>query len=176
MINCFQRFFRAKDGSVAVEFAMIALPFTLLLTGIVEVAVLYGSSIVLEGATADAARLVRTGQAQAAADPETAFRDQLCQHVASFIPCPEIQYEAIHMAGDDFDSFEDYAPQYDADGNFVPQGFDTGGSDSVVLIRVVHRYTYLTPLLGAIMSGGGQGRVTLMSTAVIKNEPFEFGS
>jgi Flp pilus assembly protein TadG len=168
--------FKDDSGVVAIEFAMLSVPFIILLMGIVECSVLYGSGIVLEGASAEAGRLIRTGQAQDSADPEALFKEKLCEQVADIIPCDEIQYEVIKM-GASFANFDDFAPHFDADGNFVPQGFDAGGSNDVILIRSVYQYTYLVPFIAAIMNGGeSASRVMLMSTTVIKNEPFEFGS
>ena len=47
-----------------VEFAVIAIPFFTLIIGIIEVGLIFWAGYELENATAAAARLVRTGQAQ----------------------------------------------------------------------------------------------------------------
>lgn len=167
--------FRKDNGVVAVEFAMISLPFCMLLTGIVELSVFYGAAIVLEGATAEAGRLVRTGQAQEAADPEGMFREMLCDKVSEIIPCPKIQYEVIAMGQGTFGDAEMMEPQFDESGDLVPQGFDAGGDGEIVLIRAVYRYEFMTPFMGKLMAGASGGNtVTLMATTIIKNEPFEF--
>lgn len=165
----------AKDqGVVAIEFAMLAVPFCILLVGIVELSLSFAASFMLEGGTIEAARLVRTGEAVDSGDAETAFRDQLCDQVSFMIPCGDIVYESILLAG--FSNAADFAPQYDAAGNLVSQGFNVGGSSDVVLVRTFYRYEFMTPFLATVVTGGGGGgSMALMSTAVIRNEPYQFG-
>jgi Flp pilus assembly protein TadG len=55
---------RDRRGSVAIEFSLIAIPFFMLLFGVLEVGIIFFGSSMLEKATADAGRLIRTGQAQ----------------------------------------------------------------------------------------------------------------
>jgi Flp pilus assembly protein TadG len=176
MLKRLKSWLRKDSGVVAIEFAMLSMPFIVLLMGIVEISVLYASSIVLEGGAAEAGRLIRTGQAQGSTDPEAAFKDKLCDEVSGIIPCAQIQYEVIKMADNAFPSIADYAPQFDAAGNFIPQGFNAGSSSDVILIRAVYQHDFLVPFLGILINGTGSQKVTLMSTTVIKNEPFTFGS
>src|SRR5216684_501290 len=58
-----RRFVRRKDGSVAVEFAMVAAPFFALLFAIMETAIVFFAGQALETAVGDSARLIMTGQA-----------------------------------------------------------------------------------------------------------------
>ena len=59
-----RRFIKAKDGVAAVEFALIAAPFFMLLFAILEVAMIFFSSLVLENGVINAARTIRTGEFQ----------------------------------------------------------------------------------------------------------------
>ena len=61
-----RRFARRKDGSVAIEFGMVAAPFFALLFAIMETAIVFFAGQALETAVADSARLIMTGQAQSA--------------------------------------------------------------------------------------------------------------
>ena len=61
----FRRFVRANDGVTAVEFAIVATPFFALMFAIFETAFVFLGQQTLETAVANAARQVRTGQAQA---------------------------------------------------------------------------------------------------------------
>ena len=56
------QFLRDDGGSVAVEMAIVGPPFILLMLTIVEMALTIVAQSVLDGATRDAARLLRTGQ------------------------------------------------------------------------------------------------------------------
>ncbi|MED5423054.1 MAG: TadE/TadG family type IV pilus assembly protein, partial [Pseudomonadota bacterium] len=59
-------YIKKNDGATAIEMAFIALPLCYFMIGIIEIALMFTTSIVLEGATSDASRLVRTGQVQQA--------------------------------------------------------------------------------------------------------------
>lgn len=167
---------RRSEGVVAVEFALIALPFFILLIGMIEMALFFAAGTVLEGGSAAASRLIRTGQVQLSADPQSTFETALCEHVGPMLDCSKIQYEVIHVAEGTFAGAENYEPQFDADGNLVPSGFATGNSNDVVMVRSMYRYSFLTPFLGAMMTGGvGDNTMTHMSVSVLRAEPYNFG-
>ena len=52
----------SKDvrGSVLIEFALVSIPFFMLLFGVLEVGIIFFGNSMLEKATSDAARLIRT--------------------------------------------------------------------------------------------------------------------
>ena len=149
MRNVFKKWFYDEDASTAVEFALVSFPFIFLLVGIIELSVMFAAMSTLDAATNDAARLIRTGQAQMSADPEDAFKQLLCDRASVFLDCNNIQYEVIHMNG--FSDFASYPATYDEDGNLQSQGFDAGAVDDVILIRAAYRYPLLTPLLGTAL-------------------------
>ena len=62
--NILRRFRRSRAGSAAVEFALVAPVFFALLFAIIEVAIMFFASQVLETITQDSARALMTGQAQ----------------------------------------------------------------------------------------------------------------
>jgi Flp pilus assembly protein TadG len=58
------RFARDRKGATAVEFAFVAAPFFLLVFAILEIALIFFASAIIEEAVADAARDIRTGELQ----------------------------------------------------------------------------------------------------------------
>lgn len=174
--SLFRAFRKSDDGTTAIEFAMLSVPFTLLLVGLVETGLFFTAGVLLDGASQDAARLIRTGQAQNSGDPQTMFEDRLCQKVGVFIDCNDLLYEAIPVADNSFDSVDGMTPSFDEDGNLESQGFATGGSNDVVVIRVAYRYNFLTPFIGHFMGeAADRDGALLMTTVVARNEPYNFG-
>jgi Flp pilus assembly protein TadG len=164
---------RRQEGTTAIEFSLMAIPYFMLTIGIMEVSIMYASACLLEGATNSAARLIRTGQVQQAegVDPQEMFRDAICDYASVLLACDKIVIEVRPM-----DSFTDYdalAAQYDEDGNLVSQGFDAGGSNNRILIRVAYRYEMLTPFIGPLLVGADNSRL-FMSTIVLQTEPYDF--
>lgn len=165
---------RRTDGAVAIEFALVALPFFAMVIGLLEVSLMYASAVVLEGGTVQAARAIRTGQVQQSANPEETFKDLLCARTASVIPCESLRYEVIHPPGDTFGDLEGVPPQYDDDGNLESQGFDAGGISDVVVIRTSYRYRFITPMMAPLLSAASDHGVTLLSTVTLRSEPYDF--
>lgn len=165
-----------RKGSVAVEFALVSIPFIYCTIAIIELSMYFAATNMLEGGISNSARIIRTGQLQQQTDlpPEEAFRNEVCNHIFGLIECDDLQIEVIAMPDDQFSSVGDYTPNYDEDGNFVPRDFDAGGSGDVVMIRAHYVYRLLTPLFAQILSPRHDGRVTLMSTVVLQSEPYDF--
>lgn len=166
---------RNKEGTTAIEFSLLAIPYVFLTVGIIEMAMMFTTASMLEAATGSAARMIRTGQIQQATnDPATQqnmFRDAFCEF-AVLVNCSQVQLEVINIG--DFSSFGDFAPSFDGDGNMVSQGFDSGGVSDVILIRVAYRYTLMTPFIGNLLGESGTNSRLFVSTVVLQNEPYEF--
>lgn len=161
-----------EQGATAVEFSILAVPFFLFLICIIEVALLMANSSILEGATNDAARLIRTGQIQqSTADPEETFRQALCSH-AVIMDCQKFQFHVTVL--DDFAQANEETPLFDDEGNLEDQNFDAGGSGAIVMIRVSYLYNLLTPVIGRFFSNFPGNRRMIMSTVIMQTEPYEF--
>jgi len=179
MIKQLKSFLVKNDGATAVEFSFFAIPFAFLMVGMVEVGMLSTAGTLLQGATDDAARLIRTGQAQNSGDPQGAFENKLCEKVSLLIDCDDLVYEVIKI--DENQGFGGIAgnmllvePTFDPNGDLVPGGFDAGNENSLVIARVTYRYPLFSPFVGPILSDRGDNTKLLMSTAIIQNEPYDF--
>ena len=172
-INKFKQFQRKEDGATAVEFAFVAVPFTFLLLGIVEISLFFAASNLMHGATSDAARLVKTGQIQqdTSGDPQALFEAAICDHAKVFADCDKIQYEVITM--NDFGAFGNYDPTYDENGDLNSQGFNAGGTNDTVLIRTSYLYEFALPFVKQIFGEGPSGKKRIETTIVLQVEPYD---
>ncbi len=161
-----------EDGSTAVEFALIGIPFIFMVIGIIEMALMFTSQSLLEASTNEASRLIRTGAVQQGGGVD-AFEDELCDFANLLMACDEIQYQV-----DSVDSFQDAQDfpdaSFDDEGNLNNQGFDAGGVSDVVLIRIAYKYPIKTPMMQFILSNNNDGNRILLSTVVLQTEPYEF--
>ncbi|MEM9470182.1 MAG: TadE/TadG family type IV pilus assembly protein [Pseudomonadota bacterium] len=173
ILSIFRRDIRQdEEGVTAVEFALVGLPFIFMIIGIVEMALMFTAQSLLEASTAEASRQIRTGAVQQGGG-ETMFQDALCEFADAFIPCPEIQYQVVSM--DSFEEIEDLPPpSFDDDGNLEDQEFTPGGVSDVVMIRTAYNYPIKTPLMQLALTNDSNGKRILMSTVVLKTEPYEF--
>ncbi len=172
MLKFLRNLVKRREGSTAIEFSLVAIPYFMLSLGIIELSLMYTSASLLEGATDSAARLIRTGQVQqSSGDPEQMFRDAMCNFVNVLIDCNDVTIEVLTM--NSYSDFSSMGVVLDGDGNMVSQGFDPGGSNDRVLIRVGYKYTMKTPLVGPLLNGPDGGTL-FISTIVLQTEPYEF--
>jgi Flp pilus assembly protein TadG len=167
---------RRSEGSVAVEFALISIPFVYLTIAIVELSLFFAAANMLEGGVNESARMIRTGQLQAQAqeDQEAIFREAVCDKLFVLINCENVQIEVVAIGEGTFIGIEDLEPVYDDDGNLVPREFNAGDSKDVVMIRASYRYQLLTPLFSRLFSKEEDHTIPLLTTVILQTEPYDF--
>jgi Flp pilus assembly protein TadG len=72
------RFRANKRGAVAIEFALIALPFFLMMFAIIEISLSFAAQEVMANATDDVSRQLRTGQLKATNVSGTKLKTVIC--------------------------------------------------------------------------------------------------
>ncbi|NCO04419.1 MAG: pilus assembly protein [Alphaproteobacteria bacterium] len=176
-LRSINQWFRKEDGTTAVEFSLIGVPFVFMIIGIIEMAMMFTTQSLIEYGTSQGARLIRTGQVQQGGG-EAAFRDAVCGTVAitpsrNFIDCNDLQYQVVAL--DSFGDAQDFGdPTFDEDGNLQDQSFDAGDVNDVVMIRVAYRYPIMTPMMGVMLSNNGDNARIMLSTTVLQTEPYDF--
>jgi Flp pilus assembly protein TadG len=163
-----------QRGATAVEFALISLPFIMLIVGVLELAMFYARATVLEGATTAAARVIRTGEAQKSPNAQNLFEQQLCAQISMVMACDDLIYEVIRPNSDDFATANNLAANFDSDGNLISGGFNAGDMSDVVVVRTAYRYHFVTPFLGPILGGNQANSKLMMATSTMRNEPYDF--
>ena len=89
-----RRFRRNRRGSAAVEFALVAPVFFALLFAIIETAIMFFASQVLETMTANASRLIMTGTEQNSGTSSLAdFQQKVCNQIPALFSCANISVD-----------------------------------------------------------------------------------
>lgn len=173
MILRIRQWLKREEGTTAVEFSLVAVPFVFLIVGTIEMALMFTAQSVLQESTFTAARLIRTGQIQQSdgGDPETMFRERVCSFSELMIPCGDIKFQVRTLPS--FADAGDEPTPFDADGNFADEGFDPGGASDIVMIRVAYNYPIRTPLMQSILANYGGNKRSMLSTIVLQTEPYE---
>ena len=173
MGNFWGRWVREERATTAVEFSMIGIPFILMIVGIVEMALMFTVQSVIQQATFDAARLIRTGQLQQGGlgDPETAFRQAVCDFADLVVPCGEIQYTVETL--DDFGDAGEEPAEFDDEGNLEDTEFDPGVENDIVLIRVAYNFPIRTPMMKPLLANSTGGKRSIFSTIIFQTEPYD---
>lgn len=166
-----RKWLRNRDGSAAIEFAMVAMPFFLMMFALLELGMVFVVDSVLANATFETGRLVRTGQAGAAAMTREQFRTDLCSRMSVFSADCENRLSVDVRV---IPTFATPLPDPMEDGETFDEGqlgFDYGAPGSLVVVRVWYKQPLVTTFLSQGLSRLGDGSSRLMSTTAFRNEP-----
>jgi Flp pilus assembly protein TadG len=163
------RFAQNRSGASALEFAIIGVPLILLLLAIFEIAFIYMGNFSLENAVNQAARLVRTGQAQNF--NAASFKQSVCEALL-----PPLSCEGLKLDVRTFDSFgsSELTSPVDGQGNMKQDfSFDPGARNDVVVVRAFYEWPLLKAFPAPIdFATPNNGSPVLIATAAFRNEPF----
>jgi Flp pilus assembly protein TadG len=171
-----------RRGATAVEFALIATPFLVMLFALVEIMMIFFVQTTLEAAVAEEARRIRTGQVQTAALSKAQFKQAVCDRMYGMGDCTNrlfVMVQSFTTAPDALSA----APW--ADGTLTPgsaadEPYDNSVAGQIVVVRSFYVWPLMTPGLGMMQSFSGFSSPTLgdanrmlVATAAFRNEPFQ---
>jgi Flp pilus assembly pilin Flp len=170
--NILRRFRRNRQGSAAVEFAMVAPLFFVLLFAIIETGIMFFAGQVLETIAQDSARQIMTGQAQAKAYSQSDFHDKyVCKQIPALFSCDSI-YVDVQSYGSAFPGTPPPS-QIDGSKNFINNmKYCPGNGGDVVVVRLFYQWPLFVTALGYDISNLAGGLRLLYATAAFRNEPF----
>jgi Flp pilus assembly protein TadG len=162
----------SKAGSAALEFAFVAPIFFLLLMGTLEVGIMFVGSFILQNATADAARQIRTGQVALGNVSQAQFRQLVCAKMPALLQCDShLQIDVQTFAN--FGSVALPNPVR-ADGTLDPSlnNWAPGSVCSIVLVRSFYTWDVATPFLTPFLVNMANNQHLLSAAAAFRNEPY----
>ncbi len=168
-------FKRDEVAATAVEFALLAFPFFLIVAAILQTSVVFLSTQILESAVHDATRSIRTGQTQKSSGTLETFRAQICDRLFGLYPdCSRLHLRVIEITN--FESAGVVVPTdvtctQNCDWT-IPQIWLPGVGKSTVLVQAYYRYP-ITLQFGPLgMSNMADGSRLIGTATVFQNEPF----
>jgi Flp pilus assembly protein TadG len=184
-----RRFRRNRDGSAAVQFMLIAPLFFALLFAVVETAIMFFASQVLETVAQESARAIMTGQAQngspsvcgGAPCTPASFKAYVCSQIPAILNCNNISV--------DVQNYQTFANititnPIDSNGNLNSGnfGYNPGGSssctgnvsctNSIVKVTLYYPWQLFVTGLGYNISSMAGNKRLLTAIAVFRNEPY----
>ena len=169
------RLWRNRRAATAVEFALIALPFVMLLIGIVEIGMVFMVASALESATDVAARQIRIGamQSQTTAPTAATFKTAVC---GQMVWLAGVCTSNLEVDVRTFTQFQSIAlPNPVSGGALLAQPqlqFSLGGPGSIVLVRTYLPWTLIAPMLDKMATQTSNGQIIISATATFRNEPY----
>lgn len=187
-----RRFRKSEDGTAVVEFAILALPFFILVFATIEAFVAFAGEQLLENAVDTMGRQIRTGQITFNAGKPTdltaaQFRTKFCAEVSLMIKCPPTEdpdNRKLYLDVRQFATFADVPKSIprvssSAYGDLDPSSFDykPGGPGTINIVRAYYRWEVTTdlvrPYITNVRPEGKQPKDYLMvATAAFRNEQY----
>ena len=150
----------ARQGSVAVEMALLSPIFFLFLMGTTETCLMLGAAQLLENAAYNTSRLAKTGYVTTGNTQSQTVSQVLTTELKSYGAL--INTANVTMTEADYNSFTAAASGGGTSGY--------GTQQQIVVYTVTYPWKLFTPMLSAII--GTAGIVNLTSTIVVRNEPY----
>lgn len=177
-----RRLMGRRDGATTIEFAILTIPFFVMICASLETFVAFTGEQLLANATETVARKIRTGEIKPGYS-EKDFRKLFCEEIKLLMPCSAAEIDTPDKLYLDVRSFTKYTdiptsvPLVDSKFDKTAIKFAPGGKKSINIVRAYYRWQVVTdlvrPLLTNVQSADGSKRDYLMvATAVVQNEDY----
>jgi Flp pilus assembly protein TadG len=174
-------FARDEDGAVAIEFAVLALPFFALIFAILETSLVFFAGQILDSAVQDASRKIRTGQAQAMT--VSSFRTEICNGLYGLFKCADLKVRVRPINSYDSSSTsigggsvikstcQATGDPADCDWTLTEE-YNSGSGNSIILVEAYYKWPVMLNLPGFNLATQAGGTRLLAAVRVFSNEPF----
>ncbi|MEI9402439.1 pilus assembly protein [Mesorhizobium sp. Cs1330R2N1] len=173
-------FFSDRRGSTAMEFALLAIPFALLVFAILESCISFAGQEVMANVTDDVARQLRTGQLQKTNVTEASIKQLICSRLEIMVAkdCPGLLVDLR-----EYPSFADAATAgfKIVNGDIVlVQGTNSmnftvspGLAETINMLRVFYKWPVMTDFMAKSMANLKDGKTLHFASVTWQNEPFD---
>lgn len=173
------RFLGDRRGSTALEFAMLAVPFALLVFAILESCISFAGQEVMANITDDVARQLRTGQIRRTDMTEATLKDMICNRLEIMVAkdCPGLEVDLR-----EYPTFADAAKAgfKIQDREIVLTGTNPatftvspGLAESINMLRVFYKWPVMTDFMAKSMANLKDGNTLHFTSVTWQNEPFD---
>ena len=178
--NILRRFRRNRRASAAVEFALVAPIFFGLLFAIIETAIVFFASQVLETITQDSARIIETGQSQSGlitgcattGCTQAQFGQYVCGQIPTLFSCSGMYVDVESCPSASGFSCVAFNSQI-SNGTFTNNmQYTPGGPGYIVVVKLFYIWPLFVTGLGYNVANLSGSQRLLTATAVFKNEPY----
>ena len=168
-------FARDDRGVTAIEFAFLGLPFFTIIFAILETAMMFFASQVLDSAVEDASRMIRTGQAQSSGYGMSNFRTLMCGYTFNlFGDCSAIKIKVTVISN--FSSATTNPTVQTCTATTctwtLTEAYAAGLGRDVVQVSAFYRWPLLVVLPYFNLKNQPDNYRLISATRVFRNEPF----
>jgi Flp pilus assembly protein TadG len=178
-----RRLLRSRDGAAAIEFALLAIPYFLIVFAIIETFVAYTGEQLIGNAVDTMARQMRTGEIKNDTK-ESDFRAKFCEEISILIQCSGGDSDRLILDVRSFSTYADIPTTIPRVGGAsfgalaATNAYQPGGSGTINMLRAYYRWEIITDLVRPYISnirpadGSLPKEFLIVATATYKNEDY----
>jgi Flp pilus assembly pilin Flp len=169
-----RRLRRDDSGATAVEFAMVSVPFLMMLFGIIAVGLFFYTTFSLENAIETAARPIRTGEAQTTGMTRDQFKATVCTQLPPYVDCDG----KLRINVQSFNVGQAITPPacVNAGGNLVAPAstpYAPGAANQIMLVTACLQWSLAGELPYIRLGSMADGSALIQASTTFKIEPFQ---
>lgn len=189
----FRALARSRDGAAAIEFAMLAIPYFMVIFAILETFVAFAAEELVSNAVDTMSRRMRTGQitynlGRTTDMSQTQFRQAFCNEISILISCSTSEVATPSKLYLDVQTFATFAaipttiPKVStdryADLNTAAFKYTPGGAGTINMLRAYYRWEIITdlirPYITTIRPSGSSmpTQYLIVATTAFQNEQY----
>lgn len=166
------RFRKNDDGTAAIEFAIVAMPFLLIIFAILEFSFIFFGERIIHVSTQDAARLIKTGQVRSSTHSEAQFRAEICTNTLMRL----FDCDSLHINVQQIPVFgPPPALAFKSDGSIDTSsfGFTPGDQSSLNIVMLYYDWPLFVNWGGLGIANWSTNKEALLGTThAFMNEPY----
>jgi Flp pilus assembly protein TadG len=180
-------FRRSRDGAAAIEFALLAIPYFMVVFAIIETFIAFAGEELVSNAVDTMGRKIRTGQITAANTDRTAFRTAFCKEISILITCSATEAATPNKLFVDVQKFATFgaipttiprkstASFSDLDTSALQ--YAPGGAGTINMVRAYYKWQVIGDLIRPYISNvrpadGSSAYFLIVATAAFQNEQY----
>jgi len=189
-----RRLFKSSEGATAIEFAILAIPFLMIVFATFETFIAFTGEQLVSNAVDNMARRVRTGQITFGLNrstdmTRTQFRQEFCNQISIMITCTNTEAATPDKLWIDLEQVTNFSdiptnvPLKATNGgknkdlDTTKINFTPGGAGKINMFRAYYRWTITTDLVRPYISniqseGSTKGQFLIVATSAFQNENY----
>lgn len=167
---------RHEDGTTAIEFGIIAIPFFMFIFGLMAVSSYFFIMTSIEKGMDQSSRLIRTGQTNTMQMKVKDFKKSICDRAGGWVKCNQLQ-----VFVQKFDEWSDIAPQpcitnNKASVNTANENDDlsayAGEATDIVLVTACYKWKFAMRLPYIDLGQMNDGSMMIQASTTFRSEPY----
>jgi Flp pilus assembly protein TadG len=174
-----RRFAADSTGTTAIEFGFVALPFFMMVFGVINIGMYFYTVNSIDRGLEDASRRIRTGELQNCAASVGDFKSLMCSSASGYIECNKLN--VLIQSAPDWGDLT--AQSCQSAGGLTPSsGVSSqdladlaGNQNAVVLVTACYEWELAQYLPFLKLGNLSNGSMLIQSTSAFRTEPFVAG-